>query len=186
LASPDALAVLAAAPTPARGQRLTVADLMGMLGRAGRRRELQRRAEAIHQALQAEQLAAPALLADAYGASVAAIVGVLTSLSAQIDSLHATLSKHFEQHPDAEILRSLPGLGVVLGARVLGEFGDDPDRYLDAKAGKNYAGTAPITSTVRQAPDRAGPLCAHPAPGRPACLVGVLLVDLLARCSRLL
>ena len=113
LASPDALAVLAAAPTPARGQSLTVADLVGLLGRAGRRRELHRRAEAIHQALQAEQLAAPALLADAYGASVAAIVGVLTSLSAQIDSLHATLSKHFEQHPDAEILRSLPGLGVV-------------------------------------------------------------------------
>jgi transposase len=145
LASPDALAVLAAAPTPARGQSLTVADLMGMLGRAGRRRELQMRAEAIHQALQAEQLAAPALLADAFGASVAAIVGVLTSLSAQIDSLHATLSKHFEQHPDAEILRSLPGLGIVLGARVLGEFGDDPNRYADAKARKNYAGTAPIT-----------------------------------------
>jgi transposase len=94
LASPEALAVLAAAPTPARGQRLTVADLVGMCGRVGRRRELQRRAEAIHQALQAEQLAAPALLADAYGASVAAIVDVLTSLSAQIDSLHATLSKH--------------------------------------------------------------------------------------------
>ena len=42
----------------------------GMLGRAGRRRELQTRAEAIHQALQAEQLAAPALLADAYGAGL--------------------------------------------------------------------------------------------------------------------
>ena len=145
LASPDALAVLAAAPTPARGRSLTVADLVGMCGRAGRRRELQTRAEAIHQALQAEQLAAPALLADAYGASVAAIVGVLTSLSVQIDSLHATLSKQFEQHPDAEILGSLPGLGIVLGARVLGEFGDDPNRYGDAKARKNYAGTAPIT-----------------------------------------
>jgi transposase len=132
LASSEALAVLAAAPTPARGRSLTVADLVGMCGRAGRRRELHTRAEAIHRALQAEQLAAPALLADAYGAIVAAIVGVLTSLSAQIDSLHATLGKHFEQHPDAEILRSLPGLGIVLGARVLGEFGDDPNRYADA------------------------------------------------------
>jgi hypothetical protein len=116
-----------------------------MCGRAGRRRELQAHVEAIHQALQADQLAVPALLADADGASVAAIVGVLTSLSAQIDSLHATLSKQFAQHPDAWIRRSLPGLGVVLGARVLGEFGDDPDRYADAKARKNYAGTAPIT-----------------------------------------
>jgi hypothetical protein len=76
---------------------------------------------------------------------VAAIVGVLTGLSAQIDSLHATLGRQFAQHPDAEILGSLPGLGIVLGARVLGQFGDDPNRDAAAKAPKNYAGTAPIT-----------------------------------------
>jgi hypothetical protein len=28
---------------------------------------------------------------------------------------------------------------------VLGEFGDAPDRYLDAKSRRNYAGTSPIT-----------------------------------------
>ena len=52
---------------------------------------------------------------------------------------------HFGQHPDAEIYLSQPGLGVVLGARVLAEFGDDKNRYADAKARKNYAGTSPIT-----------------------------------------
>jgi len=52
---------------------------------------------------------------------------------------------HFGRHRDAEIYTSLPGLAVVLGARVLGEFGDDPHRYADAKARKAYAGTAPIT-----------------------------------------
>jgi Transposase IS116/IS110/IS902 family len=34
---------------------------------------------------------------------------------------------------------------VVLGARVLGEFGDDPNRYTDAKSRRNYAGTSPLT-----------------------------------------
>ncbi len=48
-------------------------------------------------------------------------------------------------HPDAEIYLSLPGLGTVLGARVMAEFGDDPNRYQDGKARKNYAGTSPIT-----------------------------------------
>ena len=52
------------------------------------------------------------------------------------------MAAHFGQHPDAEIYLSQPGLGVILGARVLAEFGDDPDRYADAKARKNYAGTA--------------------------------------------
>jgi transposase len=52
---------------------------------------------------------------------------------------------HFGKHPDAEIYLSQPGLGTILGARVLAEFGDDADRYVDAKARKNYAGTSPIT-----------------------------------------
>ena len=34
---------------------------------------------------------------------------------------------------------------MILGARVLAEFGDDPTRYADPKARKNYAGTSPIT-----------------------------------------
>ena len=34
---------------------------------------------------------------------------------------------------------------MTLGARVLGEFGDDPNRYADAKCRKNYAGMSPIT-----------------------------------------
>jgi len=42
-------------------------------------------------------------------------------------------------------VRSLPGLGVILGARVVAEFGDDRTRYAHAKARKSYAGTAPIT-----------------------------------------
>ena len=45
----------------------------------------------------------------------------------------------------AEIILSQPGLGPILGARVLAEFGDDPHRYASAKARKNYAGTSPIT-----------------------------------------
>ena len=33
----------------------------------------------------------------------------------------------------------------MLGARVLGEFGDDPERYASAKSRRNYAGTSPLT-----------------------------------------
>ena len=84
-------------------------------------------------------------MADAFGAAAAARVAVLVSLNQQIAELERELGEHFDRHPDAEILRSLPGLGPVLGARVLGEFGDDPNRYADARGRKAYAGTAPIT-----------------------------------------
>src|SRR3954465_13184348 len=52
---------------------------------------------------------------------------------------------HFGKHPDVEISLTQPGLGVVLGARVLAEFGDSKNRYADARARKNYAGTSPVT-----------------------------------------
>ncbi|MFV9452459.1 transposase [Rhodococcus sp. NM-2] len=46
---------------------------------------------------------------------------------------------------DAEIILSQPGMGTLLGPGVLGEFGDDPERYSTAKARKGYAATSPIT-----------------------------------------
>ncbi len=76
---------------------------------------------------------------------VRSLIAVITTLSEQIKVLQGQVDAHFSPHPDAEIIRSQPGLGPVLGARVLAEFGDDPQRYASAKARKNYAATSPIT-----------------------------------------
>jgi transposase len=145
LASADALAVLGRAPTPARARALSRTQIAAALRRGGRQRGIDQRAEEIHSALRAEQLAPPPVLADAFGATVTASVAVITEMNRQLAGLETQLAEHFERHPDADIIRSLPGLGVIIGARVLGEFGDDPTRYADAKARRNYAGTAPIT-----------------------------------------
>ena len=76
---------------------------------------------------------------------MASLVALITGLNEEIAGLERELEAGFEDHPDAKILRSLPGLGTVLGARVLAEFGDDRTRYTDARARRNYAGTSPIT-----------------------------------------
>jgi hypothetical protein len=104
-----------------------------------------RRAAEIQTALRTAQLAAPPVLAQAFATTTKATVGIIGELNRQIAELEAALADRFEQHPDADIYLSLPGLGDVLGARVLGEFGDAPDRYATAKSRKNYAGTSPIT-----------------------------------------
>jgi transposase len=145
LADRDALAVLGRAPTPEAGARLSASQIAATLKRGGRRRNLDRRAAEIHAALHGDQLAAPTLLAQAFAATTKAAVGIIGELNRQIAELEAALHDRFEQHPDADIYHSLPGLGDVLGARVLGEFGDDPDRYATAKSRKNYAGTSPLT-----------------------------------------
>ena len=145
LGSADALAILAIAPTPDRARGLSRAKIAGALARGGRTRNLERRAVQIQAALRGEHPEAAAAVADAFGAATAARVAVLVALNQQIAELERQLGERFERHPDAEILGSLPGLGTVLGARVLGEFGDDPNRFADARGRKAYAGTAPIT-----------------------------------------
>ena len=145
LGHPDALAVLAVAPDPERGRRLSEARIVAALRRGGRQRGLERRAGEIRAALRVPQLEAPPLGVEAQAASVRALVAVIATVGEQVARLETELVEAFGLHPDAEILRGLPGLGDVLGARVLAEFGDAPDRYADARARRNYAGTAPIT-----------------------------------------
>jgi len=124
LAHPDALAVLAKAPVPELGRRLSAAQLAAALRRAGRQRGLEARAGEIRQALRTEQLSPPEELSGAYGAVVASAAAVIAEMNRQLERLEGELASHLD---------------------VLGEFGDDPDRYADARARKNYAGTSPIT-----------------------------------------
>ena len=144
LDAPDALELLGKAPDPARAARLTRAQVSAALKRA-RRRDIPGKATAILAALRGEQLGQPAAVAAAYAATVRSLIAVITVLNEQVKVLQGQVEADFGWHPDAEIYLSQPGLGLVLGARVLGEFGDDPGRYASSKARKNYAATSPVT-----------------------------------------
>ena len=144
LDAPDALELLAVAPDPGRAGRLNRRRITAALRRA-HRRNVEARATELLRVLGAEQLRRSAPVEAAYAAIVATQATIIATLNTQIEQMAAVVDAHFGQHPDAEIYTSQPGLGVVLAARVLGEFGDDPHRYTDAKARKNYAGTSPIT-----------------------------------------
>jgi transposase len=116
-----------------------------LLAKAGRKRNLDQRAQQIHDTLQGEQLATTPAVSQAFGTTTLSMVRIIAELNQQLLELETALNTHFENHPDADIYRSLPGLGVILSARVLAEFGDDPNRYTDTKARRNYAGTSPLT-----------------------------------------
>lgn len=146
LDAPEALELLGLAPDPDQARRLSLATVSAAMKRA-RRRHVEERAQQLRDILAAQELRQPPVLQDAYAAVVVSEVAIITTLNVQIDRLGAVVGDHFGRHRDAEIYTSLPGLGVILAARILGEFGDAPDRYTDAKARKNYAGTSPITRT---------------------------------------
>jgi transposase len=141
----DAIAVLAVAPTPTVGARLTKPQIRAALKRGGRQRNLDRRTAEIQTALRVSHIAPSRQLADGFGTAVTAILAVIATIDTQIAELETALAEVFHAHPDAAIYLSMPGLADVLGARILGEFGDDPNRYATAKCRRNYAGTSPLT-----------------------------------------
>jgi transposase len=144
LDAPDAMELLGKAPDPARAAKLTRAQVSAALKRA-RRRHIADKTDAILAALRGEHLGQPPALTAAYAATARSLIAVITAVNEQVKVLQGQVEEHFGQHPDAEIYLSQPGLGPVLGARVLGESGDDPHRYANGKARKNYAATSPIT-----------------------------------------
>ena len=129
--------MLGRAPDPAAATRITTAQLSAALKRA-HRRDIADKTAAIRAALRSKQLAQPPAVTAACAAAVRALAAVITTLNEQIMVMERQVQAHFSQHPDAEIISSQPGLGPVLGARVLAEFGGDPPRYASAKARKGH------------------------------------------------
>lgn len=142
---PEARTILAAAPTPAAAAALSLAQLRAMLRKAGRSRGIDTEAARLREAFRSSQMRQLPLVEQALGRQALALLGQLDAACAAADDLEQAAIESFNQHPDAGIITSFPGLGPLTGARVLAETGDDRSRFADAKGLKAYAGAAPIT-----------------------------------------
>ncbi|WKN61232.1 IS110 family transposase (plasmid) [Rhodococcus opacus] len=145
LAMPDARAILAIAPTPALGARLSKARIISALRKGGRQRRLEDTAIRILDALRRPQLRQPLLVETALGRQASALLATLNIECVNADDLNEAATEAFRQHPDHRIVTSFPGLGEATGARVLAEIGDDRGRFADARGLKAFAGSAPVT-----------------------------------------
>jgi len=139
-----ALAVLAAAPSPEDAQRLTRRRVLSLLKQCGRRND-PAVVEQILNDLTAPALRQPARIESALAAAVAGLLNIVVSMQNAVEHLEAQLAAEFDTHPQAVILRSAPGLGPILAARILAEIGDDPTRFDDVSGLRAFAGTAPVT-----------------------------------------
>ncbi|MBB5152522.1 transposase [Saccharopolyspora phatthalungensis] len=159
----DTLELLAKAPIPAKAARLTLPQINAALKRA-RRRDIAEKATAIQAALRAEHLGQPEVVADAYAASIQALIAVLTVLNTQITALQGQVQVHFGQHPAApdHPLPARTGRGVRCpGARRV--RGRPPPLRL-RQIPQELRGHVPDHPRVGQEESRPGPV--HPQ--RPA------------------
>ena len=145
LASGDARSVLAIAPSPADGLKVSKARVETALRRGGRQRRIASLAERIVAALRVPQLRQDPVVEHAMRTETLALLGVLDAVCDSVDQLTAALVETFAQHPDYEIITSFPGLADISGAIVLAEIGDDRTRFIDDRALQAFAGAAPVT-----------------------------------------
>ena len=185
LAAAEAVELLGRAPSPTAAARLSRSKIAAACTRA-RRRDVDARAAQDQELLRAPALRQPAgrrgrLRRDCHRA------GPPHRRAVHPDRRCGRAGRRpFWQHPDAEIYLSQPGIGPVLGARVLAEFGDDAHRYTDAKARKNYAGTSPITKASGKKHSRPRPLRPQHSPRRRPAPTGLLRATCIAGGPRLL
>ncbi|WP_425005021.1 IS110 family transposase [Mycolicibacterium sp. S3B2] len=145
IASPEARAVLAIAPTPGAAAKLPTRRIAAALRRAGRSRGIDQAAADITTVLREPQMRHLAQVEAAMGRQTLALLAMLDIACASVEDLGQAAATAFRKHPDYAIITSFPGLGDSTGARVLAEIGDDRSRFADARALKAYAGSAPIT-----------------------------------------
>jgi transposase len=139
-----ATAVLAAAPSPAAAASLTRRRVVTILHRCGRRND-PALVEQILTDLKTPALRQPAAVEEALALTTAGLVQIAVTMRTTVDQLETALAAEFERHALAPVLRSAPGLGPILAARVLAEVGDDPTRFAGADNLRAFAGTAPVT-----------------------------------------
>jgi len=144
LASNDARAVLAIAPSPADGLRVSKARVETALRRGGRQRRVATLATSVVAALRVPQLRQDPIVEQAMRTETLALLGVLDAICSSVDQLADALAEAFTQHPDHEVITSFPGLADISGAIVLAEVGDDRDRFADDRALQAFAGAAPV------------------------------------------
>ncbi|EFF90869.1 transposase, undefined [Streptomyces sp. e14] len=91
-------------------------------------------AQAQHTALPGERLAAAMVVRLAKG---------VRALDEEIAELDALIEARFREHPHAEVIRSLPGMGARLGAEFIAATGGDMNAFGSADRLASFAGLAP-------------------------------------------
>lgn len=144
LLKPEVLAVLMEWPAPDSTRTMTKKHLRQVLVDAGRSRYLDRDVDAWHAALRVPVLENPAGLQDAYGERLRALAEMLDTCARVERRMRDQVLVALAGHPLNELVAGVPGLGGVTAARLIGELGDDPNRFAAIKNVRAFSGTAPI------------------------------------------
>lgn len=134
------LVLLTGYQTPAAIRRIGAKRLETWL----RNRKARGAADLARQAIHAAEAQRIALPGERLAAAVVArLAQAVIALDEEITQLESAIEARFAEHPMAEVIRSLPGMGQLLGAEFLASTGGDISAFSTSDRLAGYAGLAP-------------------------------------------
>lgn len=139
--------LVATYPTPDALAAATDEGLTAVLRAAGRERRFQNTiTEQIRPLAGTAVLRYPESVENNFGAVTAMLVAQVDAACDLVESLEAQVTDLYLAHPFSEFFDALPGVGLLTGARLLAEIGDDPFRFPRPSALQSYGGCRPQTN----------------------------------------
>ena len=84
-------------------------------------------------------------VARAYPLAVKSLLRQLESILGEMNALDAEIRANYQDHPNKDLIESLPGVAQTLGPIIAAEIGQDVTRLASLKALKAFAGSSPVT-----------------------------------------
>lgn len=140
---PVALDFLKLYPTLEAAQQASVPELAAFL-KAHKHPKPNQTAIALYQKLHSPQLKASPVVTRTKARLMLAVISQLEPLLEQIKEYDKEIERLFKLHSDSKLFASLPGAGSRLAPRLLAEWGDDRERFLNASVVQALGGTSPV------------------------------------------
>ncbi|WP_439681664.1 IS110 family transposase [Embleya sp. MST-111070] len=142
---PRARIAMSLALTPSRARKLSRKRLATALAKGHPGRNAGNQAEYFQVLFAQEALHRPHAVSRAMGIRLESLLRTLDAACAEVDYLEQQTTTAYQAHPHAWIYSSFPGVGPIIGARLLGEIGDDLGRFRTARDLGTWAGVRPVT-----------------------------------------
>ena len=146
LDTPEAIGFLLAYPTYAQARTLSESCIHSVLVKQGLSDKIAaKHAQAIHGKLKEPQPTPAASVARAYPIAVESLLRQMLDTLRELDAIEQDIRDNYSNHPNKELLESLPGIASTLGPVLAAELGTDITRFVDVKMLKAFAGSSPVT-----------------------------------------
>jgi transposase len=147
LEHPGSIDFLLKCPTYAQARTVSAARIVSILVKAGaREKSAAKRAEQMRQKLQSAQPTPSKSAASAYPPAVRSLLRQLRSIVTELECLDSEIGTISRNHPNKELIQSLPGIGEALGPVFAAEIGADVARFSEIKTLKAFCGSSPVTA----------------------------------------